>query len=186
TLKNIVTLPFKNVNDCVVLLGKTFCEMGGSEYYHIIHGVEGGVAPKVNMQMEKNTISLVLSAIQKNYVNAVHDCSKGGLGVAISLMSIRSNYGVELELSKVNVENLRLDELLFSESHSRFIVTSPESTVEKLFELANNHGVPAYNIGKVTGSPYVVFRHEGNEIINCDLKELRTAWEKTIPSLMGR
>ncbi|MEM2145303.1 MAG: phosphoribosylformylglycinamidine synthase subunit PurL [Candidatus Jordarchaeaceae archaeon] len=185
TLKNIVTLKLKNIGDCIILLGKTFCEMGGSEYYYAIHGIEGGVAPKVDMQREKSTIDFVLSLIQTNYVNAVHDCSKGGLGVAISLMSVKSNFGVEIDLSKVNTENLRLDELLFSESHSRFIVTSPESNVDNILELAKSRGIPAYLIGKVTGSPRVVFHYHDKEIINCDLKDLKTAWEKTIPSFMG-
>lgn len=185
TLKNIVTLTFKNAGDYILLLGKTFCEMGGSEYYYAIHGIEGGIAPKVDMQREKRTIEFVLSLIQKNYVNAVHDCSKGGLGVAISLMSVKSNFGVEIDLSKVNTENLGLDELLFSESHSRFIVTSSESNVDNILELAKSQGISAYLIGKVTGSPRVVFHYHDKEIINCDLKDLKTAWEKTIPSFMG-
>ncbi|MFB0563189.1 MAG: phosphoribosylformylglycinamidine synthase subunit PurL [Candidatus Lokiarchaeia archaeon] len=185
TLKNVITLTFKNVNDCIVLLGKTFPEMGGSEYYYSIHRIEGGVAPKVDMQREKNTIDFVLLAMQKNYINAAHDCSRGGIGVALSLMSAKSKYGIEVDLSKSNTENLRLDELLFSESHSRFIVTTPKSNVNDLLELAKSKGVPAYNIGSVNSSPRVVFRYEDSEIVKCNLKDIRQAWESTIPSFMG-
>ncbi|WXG40169.1 MAG: phosphoribosylformylglycinamidine synthase subunit PurL [Candidatus Freyarchaeum deiterrae] len=185
TLKNIVTLTFKNVNDCILLIGETLPEMGGSEYYYSIHGIEGGIAPKVDMKREKSTIDFVLSSIQKNYVNAVHDCSKGGLGVALSLMSVKSDRGIEIDLSKTNIGKLRLDELLFSESHSRFIVTTPESNVKDLLELAKRQGIPAYHIGNVSSSSQVVFRYEDNQIVNCDLKNMKTAWENTIPSFMG-
>lgn len=185
TLKKVITLTFKNVNDSIILLGKTFPEMGGSEYYYSIHHIEGGIAPKVDMQREKDTMDLVLLAIKKNYVNAAHDCSKGGLGAALSIMSIKSNLGIEINLSKINAENMRLDELLFSESHSRFIVTTPKSKVNHLLKLAKSRGVPAYHIGRVDSSPRVVFHYEDNEIVNCDLKDIKQAWNSTIPSFMG-
>lgn len=185
TLKKVITLTFKNINDSIILLGKTFPEMGGSEYYYSIHHIEGGIAPKVDMQREKDTMDLVLLAIKKNYVNAAHDCSKGGLGAALSIMSIKSNLGIEINLSKINAENMRLDELLFSESHSRFIVTTPKSKVNHLLKLAKSRGVPAYHIGRVDSSPRVVFHYEDNEIVNCDLKDIKQAWDSTIPSFMG-
>ncbi len=185
TLKKVITLTFKSVGDPIILIGETLPEMGGSEYYHSIHHIEGGVAPKVDMQKEKKTIDFLLSAIQKNYVNAAHDCSKGGVGVALSLMSVKSSKGVEVDLGKTGAENIRLDELLFSESHSRFIVTTPKSKVNDFLELAEKRGVEAHHIGNVSGSSRVVFLHDGNEIVNCDLKDLKQAWEKTIPSFMG-
>ncbi len=185
TLKKVITLTFKNVNDSIILLGKTFPEMGGSEYYYSIHHIEGGIAPKVDMQREKDTMDLVLLAIKRNYVNAAHDCSKGGLGAALSIMSIKSNLGIEIDLNKINAENMRLDELLFSESHSRFIVTTPKSKVNDLLKLAKSRGVPAYHIGRVDSSPRVVFHYEDNEIVNCDLKDIKQAWDSTIPSFMG-
>ncbi|MEX2707116.1 MAG: phosphoribosylformylglycinamidine synthase subunit PurL [Candidatus Freyrarchaeum guaymaensis] len=185
TLKKVITLTFKSVGDPIILIGETLPEMGGSEYYHSIHHIEGGVAPKVDMQKEKKTIDFLLSAIQKNYVNAAHDCSKGGVGVALSLMSVKSSKGVEVDLGKTGAENIRLDELLFSESHSRFIVTTPKSKVNDFLELAEKWGVEAHHIGNVSGSSRVVFLHDGNEIVNCDLKDLKQAWEKTIPSFMG-
>ncbi len=184
TLKKVITLTFKNVNDSIILLGKTFPEMGGSEYYYSIHHIEGGIAPKVDMQREKDTIDLVLLANKKNYVNAAHDCSKGGLGVALSIMSINSNRGIEIDFSKINTESMRLDELLFSESHSRFIVTTPKSNVNNLLELAQSRNVAAYHIGRVSNSPRIVIHHEDDEIVNCDLKDIKQAWESTIPSFM--
>ena len=185
TLKKVITLTFKSVGDPIIFIGETLPEMGGSEYYHSIHHIEGGVAPKVDMQKEKKTIDFLLSAIQKNYVNAAHDCSKGGVGVALSLMSVKSSKGVEVDLGKTGAENIRLDELLFSESHSRFIVTTPKSKVNDFLELAEKRGVEAHHIGNVSGSSRVVFLHDGNEIVNCNLKDLKQAWEKTIPSFMG-
>jgi phosphoribosylformylglycinamidine synthase len=184
SLKNVVTLTFKNVGDCIILLGKTFPEMGGSEYYYTIHQIEGGIAPKVDMKTEKRTIDLLLLAIKEGYINAAHDCSKGGIGVALSLMSVKSNLGLEAELREANTENLRFDELLFSESHSRFIVTTKKANLDNLLELAKNRGVFACYLGNVISSPRIVFRYEDNEIVDCDLMEIKQAWESTIPSYM--
>ena len=105
--------------------------------------------------------------------------------MALSLMSVKSSKGVEVDLGKTGAENIRLDELLFSESHSRFIVTTPKSKVNDFLELAEKRGVEAHHIGNVSGSSRVVFLHDGNEIVNCNLKDLKQAWEKTIPSFMG-
>ncbi|MEX2752356.1 MAG: AIR synthase-related protein, partial [Candidatus Freyarchaeota archaeon] len=184
SLKNVVTLTFKNVGDCIVLLGKTFPEMGGSEYYYAVHHIEGGIAPKVDMTTEKKTIDLLLSAMKKGYISAAHDCSKGGLGVALSLMSVKSDLGLEAELRKANTENLRCDELLFSESHSRFIVTTKKSNLDNFLGLAQSRGVFACHLGTVISSPRIVLRYEDNEIVNCDLMEIKQAWESTIPSYM--
>ncbi|MGQ9719783.1 MAG: phosphoribosylformylglycinamidine synthase subunit PurL [Candidatus Jordarchaeum sp.] len=186
TLKNITTLTFKNINDYIVLLGETFPEMGGSEYYYSVHRFEGGIAPKVDMWREKNTMELVWSAIKNNYVNAAHDCSVGGLGVALSLMSIKSNRGIDIDLSMANTKNLRLDELLFSESHSRFIVTTPKSNIDVLLEFAKSRNVPAFHIGNVSGLPQIVFHYQDNEVVNCNLIDVKQAWECTIPSHMGQ
>ncbi|MDE1764617.1 MAG: phosphoribosylformylglycinamidine synthase subunit PurL, partial [Thaumarchaeota archaeon] len=121
--------------DLVVLVGMTKDELGGSEYYEYVHGIIGGKCPAVDMESSKENQAAVLDAIHQDLVKAVHDCSKGGIGVAMSEICITNEMGCHVFLDKVPSENLSPDELLFSESHSRFLLTVEPSKIKKVKSL---------------------------------------------------
>jgi phosphoribosylformylglycinamidine synthase subunit PurL len=107
--------------DSIFIMGFTSDEMGGSEYYEYFHNITGGKVPDVSLAYDKLNANSMLELIKNNLVSAVHDCSKGGLGIALAEMAMQGQIGIKIDLSLVPNSCSRLDNLLFSESHSRFI-----------------------------------------------------------------
>ncbi len=183
-LDNHTTLALKNANDIILIVGETFDELGGSEYYYFIHGISGGIAPKINIENEKKVLNVVLKAISEDLITAAHDCSKGGLAITIAEMSIKGNYGAEINLNDVPASNLGLDELLFSESQGRFILTLKPENLDKVLKIFNENKVVSNVIGKVTNNNSLIFKSDQDKIVlNLDI--MIKKWIKTIPNLMG-
>ena len=179
-----MTMDFKQSDDIIVLLGDTFNELGGSEYYHFIHQIEGGIAPQTDPGREKNVLTCVLEAINKKIVTAVHDCSKGGLAIALAKMCMKGNLGAKIDISSINSKELRLDLLLFSESHSRFILSCEKSHINMIKDLAKSYSVPCYILGQVIKEPLFEIAHKTGKI-TCDLEKMKKIWIETIPKIMG-
>ncbi|HSG73904.1 MAG TPA: phosphoribosylformylglycinamidine synthase subunit PurL, partial [Nitrosopumilaceae archaeon] len=78
-------------DDILVIVGETKSEMGGSEFLEYIHDFIGGRCPKVDFKNSKNNMNAVLEIISKNLAKCVHDCSKGGLAIAISELCMNNN-----------------------------------------------------------------------------------------------
>ncbi|MGB9200142.1 phosphoribosylformylglycinamidine synthase subunit PurL, partial [Methanobacterium sp.] len=155
-IKDIRTAEFKNNGDIVVIIGETRSEVDGSEYHRSIYGLVQGKAPEVFMDEEYNAGKSVLELIREDdngNITAVHDCSSGGLGIALSEMSISGNLGAIIDLKKVPVKgNLNLSTVLFSESHGRYIITVKKDSVE---EVLSKITVPCAIIGEVQGDSLV-------------------------------
>ncbi len=184
-LDKIVTLPFKSPGDEILVVGETFRELGGSEYYYAIHGINGGKPPVVRFEREKSALTFILKAIERGLIKAAHDCSKGGLAVALALMSIKSGLGVNCDISAVPAEEMRLDELLFSESHSRFIISTDSVRAEKCMELAGELGVNMSRVGHVEDNGRFLLKFRGENVLLCEVDDMTTAWKRTLPSYMG-
>ncbi|MHA1632331.1 MAG: phosphoribosylformylglycinamidine synthase subunit PurL [Candidatus Freyarchaeota archaeon] len=183
-LSRMVTMPFKRQGDEILMIGETLREMGGTEYYYVIHGVEGGKPPSVNFEREKRSLRFILEAARKGLLKAAHDCSKGGLAVALALMSVKSGFGVEAELSCVAAEDMRLDELLFSETHSRFIISADSSHLEDIFQIARKLEVPLSRIGVVCEDGMFTLKFRGEPVISCGVEDMTSAWRSTLPNAM--
>jgi phosphoribosylformylglycinamidine synthase len=129
---SIIDLSLKP-NDFIFVIGSTSDEMGGSEYYESYHHISGGVVPKLNLTVDKLNSKAVLQLISKNLVNCVHDCSKGGVAVAVCEMAIAGNLGLDMNVNLIPNSCSRLDNLLFSESQSRYLIgTKQPNKVQKI------------------------------------------------------
>jgi phosphoribosylformylglycinamidine synthase len=178
-IRKAVTMDVKTPGDLVYVLGVTCRELGGSEWY-AMHGYVGNDVPKVNATKAKKLYTALSTAIEAGLVASCHDCSDGGLGVALAEMAFAGGLGLTADLSKVPSRGLkRNDELLFSESQSRFVVTvSPaaDSAFRRMLK-----GNICAEIGRVT--PDEAFRIIGvgrNPIIDEDIRELKAAWQKPL------
>jgi phosphoribosylformylglycinamidine synthase len=114
--------------DSIFILGFTRDEMGGSEYYEYCHNLTGGEVPNVDLSCDKLNAQVMLKLIKNNLVDCVHDCSKGGLAIALAELALAAQVGTTIELNCVPNSCGRIDNLLFSESHSRFIFTTAHPT----------------------------------------------------------
>ncbi|MCP8309478.1 MAG: phosphoribosylformylglycinamidine synthase subunit PurL, partial [archaeon] len=180
----ITTMNFKHDGNYIIIMGETKSEMGGSEYYEYIHGLIGGIAPKIDFVKEKETIHAVLDAIRKGLVKAVHDVSKGGIAVALAEMCITGSIGASIDGSNIPAHDLRIDELLFSETHSRFIIETDDVNMNEFLGIMRKAGI-AYNvIGKVGGEALKI-SYKGKELISIPLSDLKDSWLSSIPRCMG-
>lgn len=165
---------FKDDGDVVVLLGKSHGELGGSEYLAVIHNIEEGIPPVVELDMEVAVQNTCLEAIQKSIIKSAHDSSEGGIAIALAeccFSGLKSGYGVNVNLNK----DMRGDCLLFGESQSRIIVSLDEDRLEDLRKIAEENGSPLSVIGRVGGDRLII-----NELIDCQVKELEQEWRRAI------
>jgi len=155
-IPDIRTMEFKNEGDQILVIGTTRPEMDGSEYHKTVHGVVQGEAPQVNLEEEYASARAVLELIQNDVegqVTAVHDLSTGGLGVALGEMAIKGDMGASVDLSAVpGAEGLSDPEILFSESHARYLVTVQEGASAEILNTLKRMNVPAAAIGSVKGT----------------------------------
>ena len=113
----------------LLLIGKTFGHLEQSVFYEEIHSILEGQPPEVNLVNEKNNGECILKIINYNLVNAVHDVSNGGLLVALSEMSIGSNFGVKISKSK---KLTNIFGYFFGEDQGRYILEIDKNNLEKV------------------------------------------------------
>jgi len=178
-IRATVSMDVKAPGNLLYIVGETFKELGGSEYYKL-RGHMGKTVPKVRVAHAKKTFSAVTKAIDLGLVKACHDLSEGGLAVAAAEMALAGGYGVELDLRKVPNKALsRNDLVLFSESNSRFLLEVPEKTKGD-FEAVMKGKVCA-EIGKVAKNPrLIVYGLGGAVAVDSSLKDLRGSWKETL------
>jgi phosphoribosylformylglycinamidine synthase II len=146
--EHITKMGFRQDGETIIAVGRTKLELGGSEYYHFLDAT-GESPPSLDFQLEKKTQTAVLDCIQSQLVTTCHDCSKGGLGISLAEMANAGAKGAAIDLRNLPAEKMREDEILFSESNSRFILTSDKGEMVK--EKLTQNGVPFAAIGKVGG-----------------------------------
>lgn len=177
-LENITTSFFKKEGDEIYVIGEDFEEIGGSEYLKAIHGYVKGDAPQLDLQVEKNLHTLVLSSIDQKLINSAHDVSEGGIIAALAECCIINQKGLVGAEVTIPVKT-RIDFTLFSESQSRVIVSvSPEN--KTAFEaLAAKNSIPVTSIGKTGGTSLLV-----NDKYNFGLDKLSDLYFNTISRIM--
>jgi phosphoribosylformylglycinamidine synthase len=175
-----VSMDFKKAGDLIYIVGTTQNELGGSEYFRT-HGLIGNSVPKVNPQRGKALMDRLSAAAEQGLVKACHDCSEGGISVAIAEMAFAGGLGASINLKSIPLGEPidRDDFILFSESNSRFLVeVAPESKTE--FEEVMR-GISLAQIGQVTNSEILaVYGLSGRKVITEPLSELKEAWQRPI------
>ena len=156
-IENIRTMDFKNEGDKILLIGKTYDELTGSEYHRTIHNLEKGTAPRIRIDEEfangQTVLKLIDEDADKN-ITAVHDVSAGGIAVAISEMVIKSGLGCEVTLKDDELDKIQL---LYSESHGRYILTVKADALDDILAKID---VDVQVIGEVKGKSLNINDHE--------------------------
>jgi len=179
-VRKIVSMDAKEVGDFIYVVGLTRKEMGGSEYY-ALKGFLGNQVPRVDARNGKKLMVALHKAIIQGLVRACHDCSEGGIGVAIAEMAFAGNLGMRIHLSRVPRSKgvKRNDTLLFSESNTRFIVEVPRIFASQ-FEMVLK-GFAFGLLGEIIrGEDFKVFGLNGELIISAKLQDLKAAWQKPL------
>jgi len=178
-IRSAVSMDVKAPNNLIYIVGKTFKELGGSEYYKL-KGFLGKTVPKVQPNQAKKTFEAITEAIDLGLVKACHDPSEGGLAVAAAEMAFAGGYGIELDLRKVPRENVnRNDFLLFCESNSRFLVEVSEKARQDFEALMN--GKVCAEIGRVTKTPRLcVYGLNGEVVAEACVGDLLGSWKRPL------
>ncbi|MEO7361922.1 MAG: AIR synthase-related protein, partial [Gemmatimonadaceae bacterium] len=151
SLDHVTPSAFQTPGDTIVLLGEPTNELGASEYLLTIHGKTIGTPPVCDATKERALIDAVLEAITTGHVKSAHDCSDGGLAVALAECAIASRNnqrGFDVDLSRWSGLSPRA--LLFGEAHGRIVVTTTNAAA--VMDVAKKFGVPAFEIGAVTAA----------------------------------
>jgi len=175
-VRRTVTMDVKREGDLVYILGFTKDELGGSEYY-AMHGYIGNNVPKVNAKEAKERYLKLRDAIQEGVVASCHDCSDGGLAVALAESAFSGGLGMEIYAERIPSEEMPIDHLLFSETQSRFIVTVHPEKKERFEEIMK--GTCFAEIGVVKGDALVI-RDGERAVVSCPIEELEEAWKRTL------
>ena len=169
--------------DILVMVGRTKDELGGSEYYEHIHGFIGGVAPKINLAESKNNMESVLSIIQNHDVKAAHDCAKGGLAIAISEIAMTSKIGCQISLDNTSDQKLDPAKLLFSESHSRYLLVVEKNNAKVVLSKLQKFKVSHSQIG-VFGGNDMVFSFNKKPIAKVRVDKAHENWFNSLRDLV--
>ena len=158
-ISHATTQWFKAEGDVVFLLGETFEELGGSEYLKVIHNMEVGQAPRLDLERERGVQQACLAAIRAGIVSSAHDCADGGLAVTLAECCLAAP-GARLGANLTLPGDMRPDALLFGESASRIVVSVRPEHAEELRAIARRHGASCAELG-VAGGDHLTLQGEG-------------------------
>jgi phosphoribosylformylglycinamidine synthase len=175
--------------DAVFVLGETRAELGGSTCWEVLSAFVGGQPPRVDLEVARRLVDLLVAGAERGLFRSAHDCSQGGLGVALAEVAMGGPYqdagfGVEIDLT-AHGASLTAHEVLFSETHGRAVVTCAPERVGTVEALAREHGVPLQRVGTVSaanGSFRVALR---DGVIAESVARLRDVYFNAIPRRMG-
>jgi phosphoribosylformylglycinamidine synthase len=160
----------------VYLAGETYAELGGSEFADVVLDRISGRPPALDLARERALHDFLAEAAADAALASAHDCSDGGLAIALAEAAILGSHGFAVTLP----EELPPHVCLFSESASRAVLGVEPADEERLLDLAARHGVPLRRIGE-TGGPRAMI----DGMVETTVEELRDAWEHAIPRLLG-
>jgi phosphoribosylformylglycinamidine synthase subunit PurL len=179
---HITTQFFKQAGDVILLVGDPGSELGASHYLKIVHGRKEGPPPRVALAKEKVIQAAIRALIKIGLVESAHDCSEGGLAIALveSCLSGPESYGAEVDFGDTGS---RADVLIFNETQSRIIISVKKQNASAALALLEWRGVPARRLGMVTKSDSLRISADG-KTFGWSLVDLDAAWSQTIEKLV--
>jgi phosphoribosylformylglycinamidine synthase subunit PurL len=184
--RKIITQGFKSEGDLIGVLGTSGDDLSVSEYAQSVLGIstdeliETGDLPKIDLELEKNVQQTCLNLTDKFLLKSAHDCSDGGLAVAIaeSCFSSLNNpmNGAEIDLTD---ENLSAEGALFGETPSRIIISFAAEKLSEVEAIVAENNCPFAVIGKVSGENLQI-KINGADMISAKVSELETVWRNSL------
>ncbi len=185
-IKTVIGLGWRQPQDVIYLLGvapgdaeAVSLGLAGSAYQELKTGSLAGRPPLTDFSMELKVGSLVRDAIAQGLLGSAHDCSDGGLAVALAESCIASGLGIEIDLV---AHGVRLDRVLFAEGGSRVVVSVKGDQVGQWEALLKaNHDLPITQLGVVTEHPHLLIRVDQEPRLNLDVEQCRLAYTSALP-----
>jgi len=172
-----MTIGFKRAGDLVILIGATAGWLGASAYLEVLACREEGAPPPVDLAAEKRNGDFVRGLIEARRITAAHDCSDGGLAVALAEMAMAGGVGCRVEAVDAALPS---HAFWFGEDQARYVITASAGEAEGILADAAAAGAPAFVLGVATGDALTLPGHDAISIA-----ELRTAHEGWLPRFMS-
>jgi len=176
-----VSMYAKSAGNLIYVVGNTREELGASHYYDLYKAV-GNQVPKVYPKEASKSFTALSKAAEKGLVKSMHDCSDGGLAVALAEMAFSGGLGMEvflIEAPHIAPSGISNEAILFSESNSRFVVEI-ERAKQKDF-LKQLKGCSFGLVGCLTDkSDFRVYGLDGKVCIDADIRRLKETWRSPL------
>jgi phosphoribosylformylglycinamidine synthase len=186
---NLVMRPhFREAGRAVVLLrgsepgdaADAEAEFGSSEYAKEILGQVWGFPPALELEKEAGLQKCIVELIRAGLVDSAHDCSEGGIAVALAKSSFRNGIGAQVRLQSEDLPN---EFLLFGEDASRMVISCAAESTGKIREIAVKYGIAAQILGE-TVSGKLEIESNGVRVVSAPVPELREGWAAALESAL--
>jgi len=183
-VKDAMTFHFRQPGRDVFLLSgdvpsdreRSETEFGSSEYAKEILGAVWGAPPDLNLQQEAALQKCLRELILTHDVESVHDCSKGGLAVALAESAFSKLVGAEIDLNSTGDP---AETLLFGEDATRVVISCDPKKAENIKRTAVEWGLRAERIGRTIPEKLVI-KIDGNTAVSAPVSELRQVWDTAL------
>jgi phosphoribosylformylglycinamidine synthase subunit PurL len=189
--EHITTQWFKNDGDAIILIGAVAStrhdkeaevnafgySLGGSRYLKVCHGLKRGAPPPVDLAYEIKIQNAVRALIREGVVKSAHDCSEGGLAVALAecCFNPEKSFGAEIDL---NAGDTPAATVLFNESQSRIVISVEPENLQKTMSMLQEGQIPFQQLGRVGGDQLRI--RVGNEEFSWSVGDLYDDWWNAI------
>jgi phosphoribosylformylglycinamidine synthase len=167
----MITMDFKQVDNIVLVIGKTEGHIDQSLFSRVILDEKNGPPPEINLFNEKNNGETLLKLIDSNLIKSAHDISLGGIITAVSKMCIKGNKGINLKKPKYLISDI---EYFFSEDQGRYIVEICKKDQKKVLDILNKNAVHYDELGTIVEN--MLFLNEKTKVTIDELKSYNTNW----------
>jgi len=165
--KKMITMDFKEIDNIVLVIGKTEGHIDQSIFARNILDKKNGPPPEINLFNEKNNGETLLKLIDNDYIKSAHDVSIGGIITAISKMCIKGNKGIDLKKPKFLINEM---EYFFAEDQGRYIIEISKKDQKKVTDILNKNAVHYDELGTINENELYI-----NDKTKVTIDELKTS-----------
>ncbi len=172
--KKMITMDFKEIDNIILVIGKTEGHIDQSLLSRIILNENNGPPPEVNLFNEKNNGLTLLNLIEKNFIKSAHDVSLGGIITAISKMCIKGNKGIQIKKPKFLINEV---EYFFAEDQGRYLIEINPKDLKEVSKILDKNSVHYDEIGKIIDKEMII--DQKTKLTIDELKSYNTNWLKS-------
>ncbi len=176
--KNMITMEFKEIDNLVLVIGKTEGHIDQSLFARTILDEKNGPPPEVNLFNEKNNGETLLKLIDNNLIKSAHDVSLGGIIAAVAKMCIKGKKGINIKKPKYLINEI---EYFFAEDQGRYIIEINKKDFKKVADILNKNAVHFDELGTITENELYI-----NDKTKVTIDELSTSNKSWLNNYMSK
>ena len=169
--KNMITMNLKEVDNILLVIGKTEGHLDQSLFAREILNEKNGPPPEINLFNEKNNGETILKLIDQKFIKSAHDVSLGGIITALSKMCIKGKKGATLKKPNYLINEF---EYLFGEDQGRYIIEINKDDLKNVTKILKDNSVHYDELGMVNEGDLII--NDKTKVSIDDLIKSHTTW----------